>query len=389
VDGVGRITDFGVARAAARITTSRPGMIKGKPCYMAPEQALGQELDRRADIFALGIMLWEILCGEMLFYSEAGDAAMLARVLNDPVPPPREKNEAVTEALEAVVMKALDRDPEKRFQTAREMAEALLEAAGDAKLIVTNHELGDRLKEIFADDVKARRASIQRHIEELGSGSTEVASDVFTQIPKLEARPSLLAPAPDSGAWHESSGEGKKAEGEPEDVGTAETKTETPSASPPDLAKPRPPTPLALAGIVLVALGLGAWVVASDTEPGEGESVGAEVVPGPETASDTDTETQTDTETAVATESETGQQTSERDEGDGAATVAADHVDEPSGGDPGPGGQREGSAPAASSSDTDMATHAEPRRPRDDSSMRPRMRPAMMGVVVETNPYLQ
>ncbi|MFV1979421.1 MAG: hypothetical protein ACC649_08730, partial [Myxococcota bacterium] len=65
------------------------------------------------------------------------------------------------------MMKALDRDPERRFQTAREFAEELLEAARDAKMILSNHQLSDRLKETFRDDVKARRASIQKHLEEL------------------------------------------------------------------------------------------------------------------------------------------------------------------------------------------------------------------------------
>lgn len=64
-DGVGRITDFGVARAAERITSSRPGTIKGKPCYMAPEQAQATDLDARADVFALGIVLWEVLTGQL------------------------------------------------------------------------------------------------------------------------------------------------------------------------------------------------------------------------------------------------------------------------------------------------------------------------------------
>jgi serine/threonine protein kinase len=80
VDGVCRITDFGVARAATRLAGTRVGQLKGKIAYMAPEQALGQtDLDRRADVFAAGIVLWEVLAGRRLFKSE-NEAATLSRV---------------------------------------------------------------------------------------------------------------------------------------------------------------------------------------------------------------------------------------------------------------------------------------------------------------------
>ena len=191
VDGVGRITDFGVARAAARITASRPGMIKGKPCYMAPEQARGEALDRRADVFALGIILWEILTGDQLFWSEAGEAAMLVRVMYDPIEPPSVRNPNVPPALDAVVMKALDRNPAERHQTAREFMEELEQGARGAGCLVSNHHLADRMRDVFRDDIRARRASIQRHIEQLGD---VVSSDVY-DVPQLSVRPSL-PPAP-------------------------------------------------------------------------------------------------------------------------------------------------------------------------------------------------
>ena len=192
VDGVGRITDFGVARAAARITASRPGMIKGKPCYMAPEQARGEALDRRADVFALGIILWEILTGEQLFWSEAGEAAMLVRVMYDPIDPPSVRNPEIHSALDAVTMKALNREPEARYQTAREFTEDLEQAARAAGCLISNHNLADRMKDTFREDIRARRASIQRHIEHMGEVTT---SDVYN-VPQLSVRPSSHPPVP-------------------------------------------------------------------------------------------------------------------------------------------------------------------------------------------------
>jgi serine/threonine protein kinase len=85
IDGTTRITDFGVARAAARLTTTRTGQLKGKLAYMAPEQARGQAVDRRADLFALGIVLWEALAMKRLFKGE-GEADTLSRVLSEPIP---------------------------------------------------------------------------------------------------------------------------------------------------------------------------------------------------------------------------------------------------------------------------------------------------------------
>jgi serine/threonine protein kinase len=195
VDGIGRITDFGVARAAARITTSRPGMIKGKPSYMAPEQARGEEIDRRTDTFALGIIFWEVLTGEQLFYSEAGEAAMLVRVMYDEVRKPSERNPDVPPELDAIAMKALDRKPENRFQSARAFCDAVLKAASKLDLIATHNDLADRMQTLFHHDITERRASIQRHIAELGEPNHRLASDVF-DVPKLAARPSLAPPPP-------------------------------------------------------------------------------------------------------------------------------------------------------------------------------------------------
>jgi serine/threonine-protein kinase len=127
-DGIVRVVDFGVAKATGRTHTTRDGKIKGKLAYMAPEQLLGQDVDRRADIFAAGALLWELSTGRRLFHG-ASEGEVLHRVLEDTIPPPGTYNPRVTPAFDAVVLKALERDPARRFETAEAMAHALEAAA--------------------------------------------------------------------------------------------------------------------------------------------------------------------------------------------------------------------------------------------------------------------
>src|SRR4051794_18471218 len=112
INGTALITDFGVARAATRLSSTRSGQLKGKLAYMAPEQARGGNLDRRADLFAVGTVLWEVLADKRLFKGE-GEADTLNRVLFEPIPSLREVAPHVSPQLEAVTMRALDRDPLK------------------------------------------------------------------------------------------------------------------------------------------------------------------------------------------------------------------------------------------------------------------------------------
>ncbi|MCB9660053.1 MAG: serine/threonine protein kinase [Sandaracinaceae bacterium] len=163
-DGVGRITDFGVARAAERITSSRPGTIKGKPCYMAPEQAECRELDARADLFALGIVLWETLTGQLLFESEEGTMSILLAVLQRPIPVPSQVCPEVPLALERVCMKALERNVAARYQSGREFIDALTEAAAQSGMLVGSHAVADGIRDIFSADLDARQAAVRAHV---------------------------------------------------------------------------------------------------------------------------------------------------------------------------------------------------------------------------------
>ncbi|MCC6898513.1 MAG: serine/threonine protein kinase [Polyangiaceae bacterium] len=161
VDGVCRITDFGVARAATRLAGTRVGQLKGKIAYMAPEQALGQtDIDRRADVFAAGIVLWEVLAGRRLFKSE-NEAATLSRVLTDPIPVLHEAAPHVEPALSEVVMKALDRDRDKRYATAAEFADALERAATAAGQLAPPKELAQYVKSVLGEEIEQQRDAVR------------------------------------------------------------------------------------------------------------------------------------------------------------------------------------------------------------------------------------
>lgn len=124
-DGVPRVLDFGVAKAAARIHTTQGELVKGKLKYMAPEQVSARPLDRRTDVFAAGIVLWEALAQRPLFEADAGPAAIIHQVVTAPIGPPSEIRPDIPPQLDAIVMKALSRRPEQRYQSAGEFAEAL------------------------------------------------------------------------------------------------------------------------------------------------------------------------------------------------------------------------------------------------------------------------
>ena len=127
VDGVARVLDFGIAKAASRASTTEDGQIKGKTAYMAPEQLHHATVDRRTDIFAASVMLWELLCARRLFFADS-PGETIARVLTAPIDPPELHTPGLPPALSAAVLRGLSRDPAGRFDTAEDMALAIEEA---------------------------------------------------------------------------------------------------------------------------------------------------------------------------------------------------------------------------------------------------------------------
>lgn len=123
-DGVAKVVDFGIAKAKARLQQTERGMLKGKLGYMAPEQINMEAVDRRADVFAVGVVLWELLTGRRLFSGETPHA-VLEKLMHAPILPPSSVVPGLPPGLDEVVMAALSRAPDERFDNARAMAQAL------------------------------------------------------------------------------------------------------------------------------------------------------------------------------------------------------------------------------------------------------------------------
>jgi serine/threonine-protein kinase len=120
VDGVSRVLDFGVAKAAGRMQTTRDGQLKGKLAYMGPEQVKGEPVTRRTDIYAASVVLWESLTGRRLFKAE-NEANAIAKVLAGRVPPASSIVSGLSPDVDAVIAKGIHIDPDQRYATAREM----------------------------------------------------------------------------------------------------------------------------------------------------------------------------------------------------------------------------------------------------------------------------
>jgi eukaryotic-like serine/threonine-protein kinase len=123
VDGTARVLDFGVAKARGRLSYTDDGVVKGKLGYMSPEQLRGKPLDRRTDVYAAGVVLWECIVGGRLI-DEGEDGRAVLKALETEIRPPSELT-SCPPALEAVVMRALDPNPARRYQSALEMANEL------------------------------------------------------------------------------------------------------------------------------------------------------------------------------------------------------------------------------------------------------------------------
>jgi len=186
-DGVGRIVDFGIALAASRVAYSRPGVLKGKPSYMAPEQARGESCDARTDLFAMGVVLWESLVNERLFWAEM-DVAVLVQVMDCNVDRPDARNPLVPSALADVAMQALSRALGDRFASARDFAVALEKAAQACDLMASSPEVEEKLKLIFAEEVQDKQAAVTAHLMASEGAAVPLQRGQLHTIPKLTTK---------------------------------------------------------------------------------------------------------------------------------------------------------------------------------------------------------
>ncbi len=155
-EGEVKLTDFGIARVPGTGSLTGPGMLKGKLGYMAPEQASDAPADARADIFALGVVLWESCTGQRLFARDNEVATLRALTGGDRIVPPSFWNENVPPALDAIVMGALERDPARRTGTADEIAARLADVELTLSRTVEERDLRPLMRRLWPGEVPSR-----------------------------------------------------------------------------------------------------------------------------------------------------------------------------------------------------------------------------------------
>ncbi|HEU4405093.1 MAG TPA: serine/threonine-protein kinase, partial [Polyangiaceae bacterium] len=151
-----KIVDFGLAKASTQLEKSEPGIIKGKFSYLSPEAAHGQEVDPRTDLFAVGIILWEMLAGRKLFQGES-DFETVKQVQRAEVPPISRLNPNVDKQLEDIIQKSLAREADKRFQSARELGRALSGWMFETRSNTMAFDIADLVQSVVRDRQKELR----------------------------------------------------------------------------------------------------------------------------------------------------------------------------------------------------------------------------------------
>jgi serine/threonine protein kinase len=190
-DGAVKLLDFGIAQAMLRFT-SEIGVLKGKFSYMAPEQIRGLPVDARCDIFSTGIVLHEMLTTEKLFRGDT-EFQLMENVRKADVPPPSKFNRRVPEALDAITMKALQRDPQDRYQTAAELATDLSKLLEGYRFTIA--ELQDLTRGLFRQDFQTEEDEIRAcctvpgNMEPKTSPATSVERTIEAEPPPQEVEP--------------------------------------------------------------------------------------------------------------------------------------------------------------------------------------------------------
>ena len=180
-DGRVRITDFGVARAILRRTKTSTGEFKGKLSYFSPEQCADKDLDRRSDVFSLGVVAWETLTTRRLFHAE-NPLAVLERVTRMPIPAANTVNPEVPEAIAAVVARALERDRDVRFASAADFARALRAAARETVGVRDTNVVAEMVQRYGGETLERMQLSLKQSLGEPGTAPAILLPDDKTEI---------------------------------------------------------------------------------------------------------------------------------------------------------------------------------------------------------------
>ncbi|HTL34117.1 MAG TPA: serine/threonine-protein kinase [Kofleriaceae bacterium] len=209
-EGAIKLIDFGIARATSRSHQTQVGTLKGKIPYMSPEQCRGFPLDRRSDLFSLGVVMYELTVGRRPFQGE-NDFAIMDQIVHQGAPPPSTLiTRGYPPELEAIVLKLLARKPEERYQTAEEMLHDLDPFLQQHRLWVSPKPLSRYMRQLFANQVAAwdqalaRGASIEDHLTQTVMSSQSKQSELVTPpssfpalLPLSQEMPAVAMPTAD------------------------------------------------------------------------------------------------------------------------------------------------------------------------------------------------
>jgi serine/threonine protein kinase len=193
-DGNIKIIDFGIAKASTNGEATRAGVIKGKLSYLSPEQVLGEVLDGRSDLFALGIVLWELLTSKRLFVADGDNEFQVLKMIESCttyVKPPSTYNPEVPPELDELVMQALKRDPDKRFQTGEEFSKALKRVLAHHFPEFGSSDLSTYVKKQFQDQIVEDRKLLKQL-----NGKAEELIALGVKPPDAPSGPTPAQPAP-------------------------------------------------------------------------------------------------------------------------------------------------------------------------------------------------
>ncbi len=165
-DGNTKILDFGIAKAANQYDQTQQGTLKGKVAYMSPEQILGHPFDARSDIFSLGIVFYELITGYKLFTGD-NELTVLKSIVDGNVHPPSYFNKDIPPELERIVLKALEKNPEDRYQNAWEMQRDLDALLYSFDFNPSNLHLANFLKQLFSEEIKREKNYLKKRLEQV------------------------------------------------------------------------------------------------------------------------------------------------------------------------------------------------------------------------------
>ena len=196
-DGEIKLIDFGIAKAANKASKTQAGILKGKFGYMSPEQVRGLPLDRRSDVFAVGIVLYELLTGERLFVGES-DFSTLEKVRNVEIMPPSTYNRGIPEELEQIVLKALAKDVDDRYQTAMDLHDDLQSFMYTSGNFFARKDLAAYMRKAFQDEITREEARDEQYAK-IKAPTGGSGLDAFADLP-AKGKPPAPPPPRSSGA---------------------------------------------------------------------------------------------------------------------------------------------------------------------------------------------